>query len=109
MSIVDTVTVGPDTLKWIAGGAFAVFGGMFTLLAAIMRLAHSLGKDSQKIASGLEKLDKFESIIVDIPAIKVTIGQLEKQYEQNRSDIRELLREKRGNGSQPDSEEKESR
>jgi len=101
------VLVGPETLKWMVGAIITIFGGMFAVLGIILRLAHNLGKDSEKIATGLQKLDKFESIIGDIPIIKVRVGQLEELVGRNRSDIKDLLKEKRI--SYPDPNERNGR
>ncbi len=103
----QTLNLSPEMMKWIGGAVVGVIGAMFTVLGVILRVAHNLGKDSQKIATGLQTLDKFEPVVKQVPILVEQVGTLRGLYEQNRSDIKELLRDKRG--SRPDPYEREGR
>lgn len=90
-----------NLIQWIFGGGVAIIIGLFT---AILRTSYKLGGDAKEISNGLLRISNIETQLSQVPILTVRVGQVEKALQDYRSDIRELLRERRG--SQPDPNER---
>ncbi len=88
-----------NVAQWLFGGGITILIGLF---AAILRVAYKLGGDAKEIRDGLQRITRMEEQFNQVPILTLRIGQVEKALQDYRSDIRELLRERRG--SQPDSD-----
>ena len=82
---------------WLLGGGLGLIGAA---LAVLIRLSYKIGADSKEIALGLDRLKRFEAVAEKVPILETKMGQMEKFVERMHSDIKALLREKRG--SRPD-------
>lgn len=91
-----------NLLQWLFGGGLVLVTGLF---AAILRATYKLGADAKEIKDGLVRITKLEEHFNQVPILMLRIGQVEKALQDYRSDIRELLRERRG--SRPDNDNEE--
>lgn len=88
-----------NAAQWLFGGGLTI---VIALFGAILRSTYKLGGDAKEIKDGLLRITKMEEQFNQVPILTLRIGQVEKALQDYRSDIRELLRERRG--SQPDSD-----
>lgn len=84
-------------MKWLMGGGVVVIAGM---LGALLRIAYKLGADAKEINTGLTRIEKLEENMKQVPILVVRMGTVEGAYAGLRSDIKDLMRERRG--SRPD-------
>ena len=91
-----------DVLKWLMGGGLIAIGGM---VLALLRISYRLGADAHEIRAGLARITKIEECMNLVPVIAVRVGNVENAYSDLRSDIKDILREKRGSRPGFDGEE----
>lgn len=91
-----------EALKWLLGGGLVAVAGM---LIALLRIAYKLGADAKEISTGLVRITKIEECMNLVPVLVVRIGNVENAYAGLRSDIKDLMREKRGSRPSFDGEE----
>jgi len=72
-------------------------------MTLLIRVSYRIGGDARNITQGLERINKMETAIEAIPIMKKDIDTLKEYYQRNRSDIKDLMRSKRG--SRPDIED----
>lgn len=91
-----------ELTKWLlGGGAVAIIG----MLGVLLRIAFKLGADAKEISHGLTRITKIEECMNLVPVLVVRVGNVENAYAGLRSDIKDLLREKRGSRPHFDGEE----
>lgn len=83
--------------NWLLGGGLTLILGMMGLL---IRVSYRIGGDARDITKGLDTIKSIEIKLEKIPMLEKDIVNLQNLYGNIRSDIKELLRDKRG--SRPD-------
>ena len=97
------MTITPEQVHWLGGILLGCIGAIVTGIGFMVRAAYKVGANAEKFNAGLTKLTTIETAVAEIPVIKRDIGTLQDAWRAARSDITDLLRERRG--SRPDPEE----
>lgn len=99
MTTPDLLTITPDMVRQAGYALIGALGAILTAVGVMLRVAHKLGKDAQKVSTALESLVKIETEVKKIALIEIRLGTVEEAWTNTRSDIKHLLR-----GSRPDME-----
>lgn len=95
----------PEHIKILGGVLCTALGLVITAIGFLIRIAYKLGQNATKVATALDALTDIKTAVAKIPLIETRLGTVEEAWAHARSDIKDLLREKRGSHPSFDGEE----
>jgi hypothetical protein len=91
------VNITPDMIQALGAALVACLGLVLTAVGFLLRTAHKIGRDAQKVSMALDSLVEIKAAVAKIPILETRLGTVEDAWRATRSDIKHLLR-----GSHPD-------